>query len=218
MKKIVLRNIAMLFSIGALLAIVGCDSVTRTSGANEVDFRGYTGETFYKSLIYGEGPSELLWPEIWGDENLQALRSENAEQTAEVSDRVTRYIDEEYPSFFSDFKSALISGNQLQVSEALDHSGEITLDALKSLDMLPDGKVGESLHTQQVGPVVAVAAAAVVAVAVARYAAVVDGAVLFVRQRVRVFNDSNSDSDLEAQLGYDSFINDVTLRFSSLAN
>jgi hypothetical protein len=122
-------NLAILSSY--LLAITGCGG-----GPREAKTQSHLdGESYYRGILLASGPVADLIPEI--RDHLKVTNfvtdEERLRAIGTVQDQIVAQIRATDPTFFENFRSAVVSGNQLTVQEWLTRGANATLNAIVSI-------------------------------------------------------------------------------------
>ncbi|WP_167815229.1 sporulation delaying protein family toxin [Sporolactobacillus shoreae] len=91
----------------------------------------YSGEELFRGLVFGQGPVAKLFPDIWSSDQIKKANNSTADKVVNL---VIKQLKINSPSFFSNFKNIVTSGNPYLIDQKSSEISAEVQQALKDLN------------------------------------------------------------------------------------
>lgn len=181
----------------AVVTLSACD----TTSSMETTSSSYDGKALFQGLYFGEGEAASEFSTIWNNQRvvdqMDKMTDAQRQELRQIQSRAIDWIETNQKGFFSDFQTALQSGDHLEIKKKLDESSAVLKSALIAVtDLTADSIDSPNQMKEEACAVLVVVLAVVAVVAVAVAVAV------------------RTEAKAESQLQQEQLINEIAVNLA----
>ncbi|ANN35632.1 hypothetical protein CN936_09570 [Bacillus cereus] len=126
-----LKKILVVFTVTTMIFTL-LMAFQRSSFVNAQVKMNFTGEEFYKGIIFGQGNVAKLLPEMWNEKTMKKV---NSKEALELTDNITKEMKSINPAYFNELKQAINSKDFVKINEAFENGKALFKSAQSNLKL-----------------------------------------------------------------------------------